>query len=89
MYVGVPGTHPCPPPPPHPPITGPKRPRGLLVSGTELSAPHTGIKMLQRRRCWSCQGWVVAYTDGSSKHVCGWMQAGYGVFYEESSSQNF
>ena len=33
------------------------------------------------------QGWVVVFTDGSTKRVRGWMQAGYGVWYESSSSQ--
>ena len=33
-------------------------------------------------------GWTVAYTDGSAKHVRGWMQAGYGVWYGVGHSRN-
>ena len=34
------------------------------------------------------QGWIVTYTDGPAKWVCGWMQAGYGVWYGVQSQKN-
>ena len=34
-------------------------------------------------------GWVVVYTDGSSKVVRGWRQAGFGGWYGENSPLNF
>ena len=33
-------------------------------------------------------GWMVAYTDGSSKMVRGWRQGGYGVWLAEASARN-
>lgn len=35
------------------------------------------------------EGWVVVYTDGSSKVVRGWRQAGFGGWYGENSPRNF
>ena len=35
------------------------------------------------------QGWDVVFTDGSSKRVRGWEQAGFGGFYGEGDERNF
>ena len=37
---------------------------------------------------WSRGGWTVAYTDGSAKTVCGWAQAGFGVWFHRGSPRN-
>ena len=34
------------------------------------------------------EGWTVAFTDGPAKQVKGWWQAGYGVWFGESSPRN-
>ena len=33
-------------------------------------------------------GWTVVFTDGSSKRVGGWDQAGYGCFYGDHHPRN-
>ena len=35
------------------------------------------------------KGWEVVFTDGSSKRVQGWEQAGFGGFYGEGDERNF
>ena len=35
------------------------------------------------------KGWDVVFTDGSSKRVRGWEQAGFGGFYREGDERNF
>ena len=39
-------------------------------------------------QCWSRGGWTAAYTDGSSKTVRGWAQAGFGVWFHRESPRN-
>ena len=43
----------------------------------------TALGVLQEK------GWDVVFTDGSSKRVRGWQQAGFGGFYGEGDERNF
>ena len=45
-------------------------------------------KLLQELEGLQREGRVVAYTHGSAKRICGWMQAGYGVWFGPGHKAN-
>ena len=66
-----------------------QKPSGTVVTTREQKWGKYGDPVLTRLSMLMRQGWTVVYTDGSTKLVKGWWQAGYGGWFAEGSARNF